>query len=361
MRALNYLELESVVRGGMLTAARQQRTALATTGVEVVESPWRAGNPVQSLGTLFAGEGYFREYDLAHCNLVGPGSVAVARHAKRNDIPLVLHAHVTKEDFAESFRGSTRIAPALEPYLRWFYSQADLVLCPSEYTKSVLESYPVDAPIRQISNGVDTESMQGYEQFRADTRERFDLDGMVVYAVGEVFERKGLTMFCELAKATEYDFAWFGPYDDGPQAGTATRKWTSNPPENVTFTGFMEDKRAAFGAGDVYLFPAKVENQGIAVLEAMACGKPVVLRDIDVFQEFFEDREDCLMCSTFDEFRDALERLAADPELRERLGENARETAEEHSLDRIGAELEGVYEALLDGDIERAAGATVEG
>ncbi|MDH5020767.1 glycosyltransferase family 4 protein [Halobacterium rubrum] len=358
MRALNYLELEETVRGGMLTAARQQRTALGTTDVEVVETPWRAGNPVQSLGTLFAGEGYFTEFDVAHCNLVGPGSVAVARHAKREDIPLVLHAHLTREDFAESFRGSSTLAPALEPYLRWFYSQADLVLCPSEYTKGVLQDYPVNAPIRQLSNGVDVESMQGYEGFRDETRERFDLDGMVVYAVGEVFERKGLTMFCELAKATDYDFAWFGPYDEGPQAGRATRKWVNSPPENVTFTGYMEDKRAAFGAGDVYLFPAKVENQGIAVLEAMACGKPVVLRDIDVFREFFTDGEDCLMCSTFAEFREALERLADDPELRERLGENARETAESHSLDRIGDELAGVYEALLDGDVATAAGAS---
>jgi glycosyltransferase involved in cell wall biosynthesis len=349
MRALNYLEFEDAVRGGMVTATRQQRKALETTDVEVVESPWRAGNPVQSLGSLFAGDGYFAEYDVAHCNLVGPGSVAVARHAKRNDVPLVLHAHVTKEDFAESFRGSSRLAPALEPYLRWFYSQADLVLCPSEYTKSVLESYPVSAPIRPMSNGVDMESMQGYEQFREDTRERFDLEGMVVYAVGEVFERKGLTTFCELAKATDYDFAWFGPYDEGPQTGKATRRWVNNPPENVTFTGFMEDKRAAFGAGDVYLFPAKVENQGIAVLEAMACGKPVVLRDIQVFREFFTHGEDCLMCSNLDEFEDALEGLAADPDLRERLGENARETAAEHSLERVGERLTETYHELVEG------------
>ena len=349
MRALNYLELEESVRGGMVTATRQQRKALETTDVEVLESPWRAGNPVQSLGTLFAGEGYFAEYDLAHCNLVGPGSVAVARHAKRNDIPLVLHAHLTKEDFAESFRGSSQLAPALEPYLRWFYSQATLVLCPSEYTKGVLESYPVSAPIRTMSNGVDTESMEGHERFREDTRERFELEGMVVYAVGEVFERKGLTTFCELAQATDYDFAWFGPYDEGPQAGKATRRWVNDPPENVTFTGFMEDKRAAFGAGDVYLFPAKVENQGIAVLEAMACGKPVVLRDIEVFREFFADGEDCLMCSTFDEFEDALERLADDPELRKRLGENARETAAAHSLERVGERLTETYRGLVEG------------
>jgi len=44
---------------------------------------------------------------------------------------------------------------------------------------------------------------------------------------------------------------------------------------------------------------------------------------------------------------DALNRLADDPELRERLGENARETAAEHSLERVGEELVDTYEQLV--------------
>ena len=347
MRVLDYLELEERIRGGIVTATRQQRTALDSAGVDVVESPWVGDGPVDAAKSRLTGGRAFKEYDVAHCNVVGPGSVAVARHAKRNDIPLVLHAHVTAEDFGESFRFTDRLAPALRPYLRWFYSQADLVLCPSEYTKGVLREYPVPTPIEPVTNGVDIDSLEGFEDLREETRERFDLEGMVVFCVGEVFERKGLTTFCEVAKATEYDFAWFGHYEEGAAAGEATRYWTNNPPENVTFTGWMDDKRAAFGAGDVYLFPTKDENQGIAALEAMACGKAVVLRDIPVFEEFFTDGEDCLKCETEAEFVDALRRLDENPDLRERLGENARETAAEHSLDRVGERLVEQYERLL--------------
>jgi glycosyltransferase involved in cell wall biosynthesis len=347
VRVLNYLELEERIRGGIVTAAAQQRKALAGRGVDVVTSPWAGGAPGYGLLSAAAGDRLFRRYDLAHCNLVGPGSVAVARHAARNDLPLVLHAHFTAEDFAESFRGSSRVAPALKPYLRWFYSQADLVLCPSEYTRGVLREYPVDAPIETVTNGVDVESLRGFESHREAYRERFDLDGVVVFAVGEVIERKGLTTFCEVAESTDYDFAWFGPYETGPQASATTRRWVEDPPENVTFTGFVEEKLGMFAAGDVYLLPAKVENQGISVLEAMACGKAVVVRDIPVFEEFLTDGEDCLKCSTRQEFVDALDRLAADPDLRRRLGENARETASEHSLDRVGERLVEIYESLL--------------
>ncbi len=354
MRVLHYLELgDRLDRSGIGTSVDHQRQALDMTNVDVVESPWRDGHPLWALANAAVGTGFFREFDLAHCNMIGPGSVSVARRANREDIPLVLHSHVTREDFAESFRGSNYLARPLGRYLRWFYSQADLVLCPSKYTKRVLEDYPVDAPIRPITNGVDIDALDGFEQFREQYREEYDLAGMTVFAVGNVFERKGLTTFCELAEATDYDFAWFGPYDTGPQASRTVREWTQNPPENVTFTGWVDDIRGAYGAGDVYLFPTKAENQGIAVLEAMACGKAVVLRDIPVFREFYTDGEDCLLCSDFEEFRDALERLAANPTLRERLGENARETAREHSLDRVATELATVYNAVFDGEPER--------
>jgi len=358
MRALNYLELaDRLDRSGIGTSVAQQRKALADTDVELLTSPWRDGRPLRAAAHALVGDSPAEPYDVAHCNMVGPGSLAVARHARATGRPLVLHAHVTREDFAGSFRGSTTVGPAVEAYLRRFYSQADLVLCPSEYTKGVLESYPVSAPIRPVSNGVDVASLEGHEGFRGPYRERYDLEGTVVFAVGNVFERKGLTTFCELARATDYDFAWFGPYDTGPHASEAVRRSTADPPENLTFTGWVEDKRGAFAAGDVFCFPAKVENQGLVVLEAMACGKAVVLSDIPVFREYYTHGHDCLLCSSRAEFREAIDRLAADPDLRARLGENARGTAREHSLDRVGAALRAAYRDVLAGRVDGDSGA----
>jgi len=349
VRALNYLELEGRLdRSGIGTSARHQRRALRSAGVSVVTTPWVGESPVAAVRSGLTGGHVFRSFDLAHVNVIGPGSLAVARHAKRTGTPLVLHAHVTREDFAESFRFSNQLAVPLGVYLRWFYSQADLVLTPSEYTKGVLESYPVTAPIETISNGVDHEALEGHEALRDEYRERYDLDGMVVFAVGNVFERKGLTTFANVARATDYDFAWFGHYDTGPQASKTVRYWTEHPPENLTFTGWVDDVRGAYGAGDVYLFPTKNENQGIAVLEAMAAGKAVVLRDIPVFEEFFTDGVDCLKASTEAEFVAALDTLHDDPELRERLGEAGKETAAEHSLDRVGERLADIYRDMVD-------------
>jgi glycosyltransferase involved in cell wall biosynthesis len=348
VRVLHYLELEGrLQRSGIGTAARNQRRALADSGIQLVTTPWRGGGPETALYRGAIGDGAVESYDLAHCHLPGPGTLAVAEHARRTGRPLILHSHVTREDFAGSFRGSTAVGPALERYLRWLYSRADLVLCPSEHTKSILNSYPVTAPIRPITNGVDFKALSGYESLREQYRRRYDLSGVVVFAVGNVFERKGVETFCRLASERMEDFIWFGPYDTGVHASPTVRRTVSEPPTNVRFTGWIDDIRGAYAAGDIYLFPTHAENQGIAVLEAMACGAAVVLRRLPVFEEFYTDGEDCLLCETTADFRHALDRLTANPELRARLGENAKETAREHSLERVERELEAAYEAAM--------------
>ncbi len=359
MRVLHYLELEGPLRrSGIGTATDHQRRALAGVdeadrpqgGLEVVTDPWPQDTPRAVIGRLRHGESVLPEYDIAHCNAIGPGSLTVARHARHTGRPLVCHAHVTSEDFRNSFRGSNALADPLGRYLRWFYAQADLVCCPSEGTKRHLETYPVEAPIEPITNGVDHASLEGFEGFREPVRTRLgiDPDELVIFAVGNVFERKGLSTFCRLAQALPYEFVWFGPYDTGPQASRAVRRWTRDPPSNVTFTGWIEDKRAAFAAGDVFCFPTHAENQGIAVLEAMACGKPVVLRDLPVFREFYTDGVDCVLRDTRQGFREAIRALADDPERRRRLGERARETAGNHRLERVGTELLACYERVLE-------------
>ena len=250
MRVLHYLELEDrLQRSGIGTAARHQRSALAGSEVQLVTSPWRGGGPGTAIYERTIGDDAIESYDLAHCHLLGPGTLTVAEHARRSGKPLILHSHVTREDFAGSFRGSTAVGPALERYLRWLYSRADLVLCPSEHTKSILNSYPVTAPIRPVTNGVDIEALSGYESLREQYRQRYDLSGVVVFAVGNVFERKGVETFCRLASEHTEDFVWFGPYDTGPHASPTVRRTVSDPPENVTFTGWIEDIRGGLRSG----------------------------------------------------------------------------------------------------------------
>lgn len=334
LEVLHYCEFAGRLRrSGIGTAVSNQRKALADTDVVVRTAP--------TLRRVLGRE----RVDLLHCNLMGPRSVLLVLLARLLGIATVVHAHVTAEDFVGSFRGSARIAPWLRRYLRWAYGLADLVIVPSEYTRATLESYPVDTEIRVLSNGVDRAAVQGGDQLGRRYRERYGLGAEVVVGlVGNVFARKGLDTFLAAAASLPYRFVWFGPYDEGVHASSAVQAATADPPANVTFTGWVDDIRGAYAAIDVYLFPSHAENQGIAVLEAMACGLPVVLSDLPVFSEYYTDGTDCVIVDSTDAAIEAVAWLATDPAARRRLGTAAAATAAQHDLRVVAEGLHRLYQ-----------------
>ncbi|QLK26417.1 glycosyltransferase family 4 protein [Natrinema zhouii] len=326
MKISHYFEFETHVTGGIHESVVHQRKMLDRLGVAYTTAP-----------TL--------EADVFHCNLMGPRSVWYAARAQRRSIPVVANTHVTAEDFGESFRFTNALAKPLKPYLRRAYGLADALVCPSEYNQRLLETY-TDTPTTVISNGVDREKLAGFESLETEYRDRYDLESPTVFLVGHVIKRKGLETFVELARRLpELDFAWFGPLDLSLK-GRETTQLIEESPANCTFTGYVDDIRGAFAAGDIFCFPTHEENEGIALLEAMAAGKPVLVRDIETFS-WLVDGEDCLKVAGagVDGFEDALERLT-DPDLRDRLGSNAARRSEEFSLETVAKQYQSLYDEV---------------
>ncbi|WP_276255939.1 glycosyltransferase family 4 protein [Halomontanus rarus] len=344
MKISHYFELEEQVTGGIHESVHHQRKILDQLDLRYTTEP-----------TLDA--------DVFHCNLMGPRSVWYAKRARSRGIPVVTHTHVTAEDFGDSFRFTNALAKPLKPYLEWAYGLADALVCPSTYNRRLIESYTdTDATTTVISNGVDREKLAGFESLAAEYRERYDLEPPVVFLVGHVIKRKGLETFVELARRRpDIDFAWFGPLDLSLK-GRETTRLIEESPENCTFTGYIDDIRGAYAAGDIFCFPTYEENEGIALLEAMTAGKPVLVRDIETFS-WLEDGEDCLKVATsgaevevegesesksksdIDAFEEALERLT-DPDLRRRLGSNAARRSEQFSLDAVANRYQSLYEEV---------------
>ncbi len=323
MKISHYFELEEHVTGGISESVAHQRAMLEQLGLQYTTEP-----------TL--------EADVLHCNLMGPRSAWYARRARSKGVPVVANTHVTAEDFGDSFRFTNALAGPLKPYLRWAYGLADALVCPSEYNRDLIEGY-ADTPTTVISNGVDRGKLEGFESLEAEYRDRYELESPTVFLVGHVIKRKGLETFVELARRLpEMDFAWFGPLDLSLK-GRETTQLIENAPNNCTFTGFVDDIRGAYAAGDIFCFPTHEENEGIALLEAMAAGKPVLVRDIETFS-WLEDGTDCLKASGegVAPFVDALERLR-DPDLRDRLGSNAADRSEAFSLEAVANQYQSLY------------------
>ncbi|HZV74517.1 MAG TPA: glycosyltransferase family 4 protein [Conexibacter sp.] len=122
--------------------------------------------------------------------------------------------------------------------------------------------------------------------------------------------------------------------------------------ELVTFAGAVgQDEIASwYAAADVFCLPSFAEGLPVVLMEAMAMGLPVVASRITGVPELVEhDRSGLLVTpGRADELAAALARLAAEPELRERLGRRARETVlERYDVDRCSELLHGVLERTV--------------
>lgn len=122
-------------------------------------------------------------------------------------------------------------------------------------------------------------------------------------------------------------------------------------PPGVLFTGSCEDVRPWIRAADVLVLPSRWEGMALAPLEAMACGRPVVVTDVNGARESLPPgHEDHCLVPPEDPaaLAAALTALLTDPELREALSLRAlRHTRASFDVRRTAEAVAGLYQELV--------------
>lgn len=315
-----------VGRSGVGQAIRHQRECLRRSGVPTTDR-------------------WTRDTTAIHVNTVLPDSVLAALGARLRGRKVVWYGHSTMEDFKRSFRGSDLLAPLFRRWITFCYGLGDVVLTPTEYSRTLLESYGIHKPVYSISNGVDTDFFAPDPEKRKAFRQRYGLaeEEQAVVSVGHTIARKGLPEFLELAqKLPKVRFFWFG-WTDPRLIPQEIAQAMENAPENVVFPGYVEreELREAYCGADVFAFLSHEETEGIVVLEALACGIPVLLRDIPVYSGWLEHGRNVYKALNSDEFLQYVSGI-----LEKRLPDltaEGRKVAESRSLEKIGGQLREIY------------------
>lgn len=118
----------------------------------------------------------------------------------------------------------------------------------------------------------------------------------------------------------------------------------------VEWWGHKDDIREVWRQAQIAVLPSYREGLPKALLEAAACGRPMVATDVPGCNELVRDDDNGLLVPVRQAapLADALERLARDPELRARLGRRARERAEqEFSSHQVIAPHLALYRTLM--------------
>ena len=117
----------------------------------------------------------------------------------------------------------------------------------------------------------------------------------------------------------------------------------------VKLLGQRSDVPALLDLADVYVSASLSEGFGLAVLEAMAVGRPAVVHYLPAQAEFIQDGVTGFMVRSLnsDAFGAALRRLLTEPGLMRKMGDAAKEAAKTFTAERSAEGLEAIYEDIL--------------
>lgn len=122
--------------------------------------------------------------------------------------------------------------------------------------------------------------------------------------------------------------------------------------EGVRFTGQVEEAVPYLQAADLFVLPSSTEGLSNSMLEAMACGLPVLATSVGGAPDVIRHKESGYLIppDDLDALREGLETLLESDSLRFTLGSNARQRIlADFSLDSVARRLAALYRRLLDG------------
>jgi glycosyltransferase involved in cell wall biosynthesis len=254
------------------------------------------------------------------------------------------HGHVFHSYYG---RWKTRLFLAIERFLARVNTDRIIVLS-EQQLHEIRDEFRVGRPeqFAVVPLGIDL------DEVRTQTGVSVPHDGLVVGIVGRITAIKNHELFIKVA-ARCHDLARFVVYGDGEDRA----KLEERAP-NVIFAG-TKNASEIYASLDVVALTSRNEGTPLVLIEAMACGKPVIstavggvadlLGEVVEHHEGFDIRERGVTAASDDAvgFSAGLVHLLRDDSLRRALGERGRKYVESsHSKARLVADILRLYRAL---------------
>jgi glycosyltransferase involved in cell wall biosynthesis len=214
-------------------------------------------------------------------------------------------------------------------YTRRLYNHGvQAVVAISEGVRAVLIESGVDASrVHLVSSGVEPDLFRPNPATRAAARVRYGVadDMRLVVVVGALEERKGHAVLLDaLSTLADPRLRVLCAGEGAARAALEARCAALGLDDTVRFLGRVDDVATLLAAADLMVMPSYREGLGVAALEAMAAGVPVIASRVGGLPEAVEDGESGILVPPGDvaALAAAIGRLAADRTLARRLGDH---------------------------------------
>lgn len=270
-----------------------------------------------------------KDADVLHFHFPNPtGELSYLVSGLNKNVVVTYHSDIVRQ---------ARLGELYEPFLMKFLKKARTIIATSpQYVASSKVLGQFEPKCRVVPLGIDVGrfSPQREETFESDTLRR-GYGPRIVLFVGKFRYYKGLHVLVEAMKRIDGRLLLVGA---GPVEGDVRRQVTEAALDGkVVFLGELLDRHvvAHLHACDVLVLPAVLRSEafGVVLLEAMACGKPVVSTELATGTSFVNRHGETGLVvrpNDADSLARGINHLLATPKLREKYGNAGRERVERH-------------------------------
>ncbi len=244
------------------------------------------------------------------------------------------------------------IMPSYYEITRFSIEKSDAVTAVSEFLRrETVREFRIERPIEVIHNFVDTELFRPKASCAARTRLSPNGEKVLMH-ISNFRKVKNLPVLLQVFNDVQKHIpARLALVGDGPERESVERQAEDmGIIDRVDFLGDQEFVAELLPAADVFLLPSQHESFGLAALEAMACGVPVVGSRIGGLPEVIIHEETGYLCDPNDVacMSAIVLGLLRDEGLRLKIGRAARARAEqEFNRDKVVARYVDAYQRLV--------------
>jgi glycosyltransferase involved in cell wall biosynthesis len=294
------------------------------------------------------------KFDIVHSHSPFTIGCVGSRWAERHGIPTVFTFHTLYHHYLHYVPVPQDV---LRPYLYWrlrtYCYGVDHIIVPSRPVNKIVQKIRPGVPTTVLPTGIDITRFQNGKRERVRQKYNLAPDEVLCLYVGRIVLEKNLVFLIKALRPlleststrTRLMLVGGGPAMDDLKA-LATQLGIA---ERVIFTDFIDQSEIAdyFAAGDIFTFASRTETQGVSIAEALASGLPAVVVGVMGAAEAVTEGEDGYIVPPLEEnFRQAVQKLAEDGNLRHRMSKYAREHSDKVSRQCVVERLLELYEQL---------------
>ena len=263
------------------------------------------------------------DIDIIHGHYLFPAGAAAVEVGKEMGIKTYVTAHGS--DMFELYKSQ----PLMRPSIRKIFHDADVVLAVSNALRHEIIATGVEgiaSKTRLSWNSVDIDkfSTKPNDSFRKENNLE---DKPIVLFVGNLIKRKNVDSILEAKKIANSDY-YLVVVGDGPLYNKLKKKVEEENIRDVIFTGSRNDVEDIIPSCDVLILPSYSESFGLVLIEALACGKPVIGSNVGGITEIITEDVGLLVNpKKVSSIAGAIDKMINDEDFRQILSMNARNRA----------------------------------